>query len=76
MPPQQRITMQQQQQQQQQQESNSDDDDNSESPTAPNRRNPNATMRRVVSNVQISVGGDRTSNNGNDYKVRKSSLIG
>jgi hypothetical protein len=48
-------------------EQHSDDDDS-------NEQQPNATMRRVVSNAQINVGGERTSSS--DYKVRKSSLIG
>jgi hypothetical protein len=58
MPPQQRNTP---------VEQHSDDEDNNEQPA-------NATMRRVVSNAEINVGGERTSSS--DYKVRKSSLIG
>ena len=58
MPPQQRM---------QPVEHHSDDDDSNEQP-------PNATMRRVVSNAEINVAGERSSSS--DYKVRKSSLIG
>ncbi len=52
--------------------SNSDDDEGNEHTTANG-----GTLRRIISNVQISVNqNERPNYNGYEYKVRKSSLIG
>ena len=80
MPPQQRATMDRNNNHNHNMESNSDDDEshsgsNGGQPTNTNTGTTN-TMRRVVSNVAIHPNDRTTSNNGYDYKVRKSSLIG
>ena len=51
--------------------SNSDDDEGNEVPAN------GGTLRRIISNVEISVNqNERPNYNGYEYKVRKSSLIG
>ena len=51
--------------------SNSDDDEGNDVPAN------GGTLRRIISNVEISVNqNERPNYNGYEYKVRKSSLIG
>jgi hypothetical protein len=63
-------------------DSNHSDEDETTTATTSNSHGGTTTptMRRIISNAEISVGADDNdpskSINRNDYKVRKSSLIG
>jgi hypothetical protein len=58
-------------------EANSNNSDDDEPSTTNPDANGTTTLRRIISNAEISVNqNERPNYNGYDYKVRKSSLIG